>query len=49
MDGDHIRGLLIDLFYHFWPELLENGFLYDFVTPIVQADDIEFLSMYDYD
>jgi DNA topoisomerase-2 len=37
-DGSHIKGLLINLFATFWPSLLElNGFLVEFVTPIVKA------------
>jgi len=37
-DGTHIKGLLINLFEFFWPELLELNFLYDFVTPIVKIE-----------
>lgn len=36
-DGNHIRGLLINLFDTYWPELLKMDFIYDFVTPIVKA------------
>jgi DNA topoisomerase-2 len=36
-DGHHIRGLLINLFDTYWPELLQLDFIYDFVTPIVKA------------
>jgi DNA topoisomerase-2 len=35
-DGNHIRGLLINLFDVFWPELLRMDFIYDFVTPIIK-------------
>ena len=35
-DGYHIKGLLINLFDMFWPELLEMNFLYEFVTPILR-------------
>lgn len=37
-DGIHIKGLLINLFEFFWPELLELDFLYDFSTPIVKIE-----------
>ena len=37
-DGSHIKGLLINLFEFFWPELLELNLLYDFVTPIVKIE-----------
>lgn len=37
-DGSHIKGLLINLFHHFWPSLLKlSGFLQEFITPIVKA------------
>lgn len=37
-DGSHIKGLLINFFDHFWPELLRvDGFLQEFITPIVKC------------
>mmetsp|Transcript_15373 Transcript_15373/g.27446 ORF Transcript_15373/g.27446 Transcript_15373/m.27446 type:complete len:1298 (+) Transcript_15373:21-3914(+) len=37
-DGSHIKGLLINLFYRFWPDLLKTGgFLKEFITPIVKV------------
>jgi len=36
-DGNHIRGLLINLFDTYWPELLRMDFVYDFATPIIKA------------
>lgn len=36
-DGYHIKGLLINLFEHFWPELLKIDFLYEFITPILKV------------
>lgn len=37
-DGSHIKGLLINFFQHFWPSLFTmNGFLKEFVTPIIKA------------
>jgi len=36
-DGNHIRGLIINLFDTYWPELLRMDFIYDFITPIVKA------------
>ena len=37
-DGSHIKGLIINFIHHFWPELLKmNGFLEEFVTPIIKA------------
>ena len=37
-DGSHIKGLLINFIHHMWPSLLKmNGFLEEFVTPIIKA------------
>ncbi|KAJ3160651.1 DNA topoisomerase 2 [Geranomyces michiganensis] len=37
-DGSHIKGLIINLFDHFWPSLLKlPGFLVEFITPIVKV------------
>ena len=39
VDGSHIKGLLINLFSVFWPELLEiPGFLMSLATPIIKAN-----------
>lgn len=35
-DGSHIKGLLINMFDSFWPELLKMDFIYEFITPIVK-------------
>jgi DNA topoisomerase-2 len=35
-DGSHIKGLIINLFEIYWPELLELDFIYEFTTPIVK-------------
>ena len=36
-DGSHIKGLFINFVHRFWPELLSDGFLSAFVTPLVKA------------
>ncbi|EGR29059.1 hypothetical protein IMG5_163890 [Ichthyophthirius multifiliis] len=37
-DGSHIKGLLINFIHYFWPSLFRmNGFLKEFVTPIIKA------------
>jgi DNA topoisomerase-2 len=38
LDGNHIKGLLINFFEHFFPELLTLDFIYEFVTPIVKIE-----------
>ena len=30
-DGAHIRGLIINIFDTYWPELLELDFIYEFI------------------
>ena len=38
VDGSHIKGLLINLFSVFWPELLNSsGFLMSLATPIIKV------------
>jgi DNA topoisomerase-2 len=50
VDGSHIKGLLINLFSIFWPELLEiPGFIISLATPILKVkknkESIEFYTM----
>lgn len=36
-DGSHIKGLIINFFHHFWPNLVyRDGFLQQFITPLVK-------------
>ncbi len=38
VDGSHIKGLIVNLFAYFWPELLEiPGFIIALATPIIKA------------
>lgn len=38
VDGSHIKGLIVNLFAYFWPELLEiPGFIIALSTPIIKA------------
>ena len=38
LDGSHIKGLVINLFHHYWPSLLKNNiFLKQFITPLLKA------------
>jgi DNA gyrase/topoisomerase IV subunit B/DNA gyrase/topoisomerase IV subunit A len=42
VDGSHIKGLLINLFAMFWPELLEiPGFIISLATPIIKVKSKE--------
>ncbi len=46
-DGSHIKGLIINLFHHFWPSLLKiPGFLLEFITPIVKCSKDNFVQTF---
>lgn len=37
-DGSHIKGLIMNMFHHWWPELLDiKGFLTSMKTPMIKA------------
>lgn len=53
VDGYHIKGLVMNLFHTYWPELLELGFVKAMSTPIVKArkgdkEVIEFFTQTDF-
>jgi DNA topoisomerase II len=37
VDGHHIKGLVMNMFHHFWPSLLGLGFVKTMYTPIIKA------------
>lgn len=52
-DGTHIKGLIMNMFHYWWPDLLKiPGFLKSMVTPVVKAvkgkNEIEFKSLIEY-
>ena len=52
-DGFHIKGLVMNLFHTFWPELLKiDNFITSIITPIVKAfkrnDEVCFYNMEEY-
>jgi len=54
LDGSHIKGLVINFFHRFWPNLLKNDqFLFEFVTPILKAkkgeQQLSFFTLADFD
>lgn len=54
LDGFHVAALLLNLFYHFWPELFKLGVIYRINTPLVIAtlkkgDTVEFMKDSDYE
>mmetsp|Transcript_39613 Transcript_39613/g.74286 ORF Transcript_39613/g.74286 Transcript_39613/m.74286 type:complete len:1275 (-) Transcript_39613:261-4085(-) len=53
-DGSHIKGLLLNMFQHWWPSLFRlDGFLKEFVTPIVKVtkgqQEMQFFTVHDYE
>lgn len=36
-DGSHIKGLLINFFHTFWPQLIETDFIHVLQTPIIRC------------
>lgn len=54
LDGSHIKGLLLNMVAHYWPDLLQyRGFLKEFVTPIVKCfkgtQKLAFFTLSEYD
>ena len=37
VDGSHIKGLLINFIHHYWPSLLKQNVIVEFITPIVKV------------
>jgi DNA topoisomerase-2 len=36
-DGSHIKGLVMNVFHHMWPSLLQLGYITSMITPIVKV------------
>ena len=53
LDGSHIKGLVINLFDHTWPNLMEKGFICSMITPIIKVKKNKsekiFYTIQDYD
>uniref|UniRef100_A0A0N4ZF54 DNA topoisomerase 2 n=1 Tax=Parastrongyloides trichosuri TaxID=131310 RepID=A0A0N4ZF54_PARTI len=53
LDGIHIKGLVINLFHKFWPQLIEMGFVKGFRTPLIKAkrgsEVINFYNKFEFD
>lgn len=37
VDGSHIKGLVLNIFDCYWPELLSMGFLVSMITPVIKV------------
>ncbi|CEF65653.1 DNA topoisomerase 2-beta [Strongyloides ratti] len=53
LDGIHIKGLVINMFHKFWPELVESGFIQTLKTPLVKVrckgETINFYNKFEFD
>jgi DNA topoisomerase II len=36
LDGSHIKGLVLNMFHVYWPQLIELGFVVSMVTPVIK-------------
>jgi DNA topoisomerase II len=37
LDGSHIKGLVLNMFHVYWPNLINLGFVVSMVTPVIKA------------
>jgi DNA topoisomerase-2 len=37
LDGSHIKGLVLNMFHVYWPDLIKLGFVVSMVTPVIKA------------
>jgi DNA topoisomerase-2 len=37
LDGSHIKGLVLNMFHVYWPQLIDLGFIVSMVTPVIKA------------
>lgn len=44
LDGSHIKGLVLNMFHHFWPSLVGLGYVCAMVTPIIKAGSTWFFT-----
>ena len=44
LDGSHIKGLVLNMFHVYWPQLIELGFVVAMVTPIIKAGKVWFFT-----
>jgi DNA topoisomerase-2 len=44
LDGSHIKGLVLNMFQHFWPSLVGLGYVCAMVTPIIKAGSTWFFT-----
>ena len=40
LDGSHIKGLVLNMFHVYWPQLINLGFVVSMVTPVIKAGKV---------
>ena len=40
LDGSHIKGLVLNMFHVYWPNLIELGFVVSMITPVIKAGKV---------
>ena len=40
LDGSHIKGLVLNMFHVYWPQLIGLGFVVSMVTPVIKAGKV---------
>ena len=48
LDGSHIKGLVLNMFQHFWPTLVGLGYVCAMVTPVIKAGSTWFFTEEDF-
>ena len=48
LDGSHIKGLVLNMFQHFWPSLVNLGYVCAMVTPVIKAGPTWFFTEEDF-
>ena len=44
LDGSHIKGLVLNMFHVYWPQLIGLGFVVSMVTPVIKAGKVWFFT-----
>ena len=48
LDGSHIKGLVLNMFHVYWPQLIELGFVVAMVTPVIKAGKVWYFTEEEY-
>jgi len=48
LDGSHIKGLVLNMFHVYWPQLIGLGFVVSMVTPVIKAGKVWYFTEEEY-